>query len=447
MLAFDTADTILIVRVGYLAYRPGVEIIDGAVLCGLLSNVNVTMAQSESGSGVAFGTSEETRLVLRNLDTFVEQEVVPIAAELGETLTNPRLGHEPNGRLTDEVLDAIGRVRQKSADAGYYAMNMPTDVGGEDVSAVTWYRANKHLANSDVPLSNEVLAGPAGPKPLLAGAEGEQVEQYLEPAMRAEKTTAFAQTEPGAGSDSPNMSTRAEKDGDEWVMNGTKQWITNAPYADFVQVFARTTPKEEAGRHGGITCFIVEDDEFEVGSLNNAVGAVGRQAELRLDDVRVPDDRVLGDVDAAFYDAMGFLGLGRLEIGAQAIGSAEWLLDRATEFANDREAFGRSIGDFQSISHKIARGRATVYAADAAGLRCAWTLDGGDAAITESSILKWFATKVFWDVADDVVQVHGSGGLAEDNPFMDRLHQARIFRIVEGTDEIQLNTIASQYGL
>ncbi|GAA0468006.1 acyl-CoA/acyl-ACP dehydrogenase [Halococcus dombrowskii] len=405
------------------------------------------MGRSANDSGVAFDIDEETQLILRSLDEFVEQEVEPIAAELGETLTNPRLGHEPDGRLTDEVLDAIGRVRKRSAEAGYYAMNMPSDVGGEDVSAVTWYRANKRLATSAVPLSNEVLAGPAGPKPLLAAAESDQIENYLEPAMRAEKTTAFAQTEPGVGSDSPNMDTHAEKDGNEWVLDGTKQWITNAPYADFIQVFARTTPQAEAGRHGGITCFIVEDDEFELGSLNNAVGSVGRQAEVRLDDVRVPADRVLGDVDAAFYDAMGFLGLGRLEIGAQAIGSAEWLLDRATEFATDREAFDRSIGDFQAISHKIARGRANVYAADAAGLRCAWTLDGGDPAIAESSILKWFATNTFWEVADDVIQVHGSSGLAEENPFMDRLHQARIFRIVEGTDEIQLNTIASQYGL
>src|SRR5699024_7348484 len=291
---------------------------------------------------------------------------------------NPRLGHEPDGRLTDEVLDAIERVRKRSAEAGYYAMNMPSDVGGEDVSAVTWYRANKRLATSAVPLSNEVLAGPAGPKPLLAAAEGDQIEEYLEPAMRAEKTTAFAQTEPGVGSDSPNMDTHADKDGDEWVLDGTKQWITNAPYADFIQVFARTTPQAEAGRHGGITCFIVEDDELEFGSLNNAVGSVGRQAAVRLDDVRVSDDRVLGDVDSAFYDAMGFLGLGRIEIGARAVGSAEWLLDRATEFANDREAFDHSIGDFQAVSHKIARGRANAYAADAAGLRCAWTLDGGD---------------------------------------------------------------------
>jgi acyl-CoA dehydrogenase len=406
------------------------------------------MAQdAATPSGVSFETDEETDLILRSLDEFVEQEVEPIADELGETFTNPRLGHEPDGRLTDEVLDAIGEVRKRSAEAGYYAMNLPAEVGGEDVSTVTWYRTNRHLAGSGVPLANEVLAGPAGPKPLLAAAEGEQVETYLEPAMAAEKTTAFAQTEPSVGSDSPNMATTAEKDGDEWVLNGTKQWITNAPYADFVQVFARTTPQEGAGRHGGVTCFIVEADEYEVGALNNAVGAVGRQAELRFNDVRIPEDRVLGTVDSAFYDAMGFLGLGRLEIGAQAVGHTEWLLDQATEFANDREAFGRSIGEFQSISHKIARGRANNYAADAAGLRCAWTLDSGEPAIAESSMLKWLATNTFWEVADDVVQVHGSSGLAEENSFMDRLHEARIFRIVEGTDEIQLNTIASQFGL
>jgi acyl-CoA dehydrogenase len=402
-------------------------------------------------SGVSFETDEETNLILRSLDEFLEREVEPIAEELGETLTNPRLGHDPDGRLTDEMLDAIGEVREKSAAAGYYAMNLPKEVGGEGVSMVTWYRANRHLAGSGVPLANEVLAGPEGPKPLLARAEGEQVEEYLEPAMAGEKTTAFAQTEPGVGSDSPNMDTTAERAsghaGDGWVLNGTKQWITNAPYADFVQVFTRTTPQEEAGRHDGITCFIVESDEYEVGALNNAVGAVGRQAELRFDDVRIPEGRVLGTVDGAFHDAMGFLGLGRLEIGAQAVGHTEWLLDRATEFANDREAFGRSIGEFQSISHKIARGRANNYAADAAGLRCAWTLDRGEPAIAESSMLKWLATNTFWKVADDAVQVHGSSGLAEENPFMDRLHEARIFRIVEGTDEIQLNTVASQFGL
>jgi acyl-CoA dehydrogenase len=403
--------------------------------------------QGTSPAGVSFGTDQETRLILDSLAEFVEREVEPIEADLGEMLTNPRLGHEPDGRLTEEVLDAIREVREKSAEAGFYAMNLPETAGGEGVSTVTWYRANRAIAAMDSDLAGEVLAGPEGPKPLLAQAEGDQREEYLDPVVRAEKSTAFAQTEPSVGSDSPNMRTTAEKEGDEWVLSGEKQWITNAPYADFVQVFARTTPQAEAGRYGGITCFLVESEEYEVGALNNAVGSVGRQAEIRFEDVHLPESRVLGETGSAFYDAMGFLSLGRLELGAQAIGASEHLLEKCVEYAREREAFGRKIGEFQGISSMIARGRAKQYAADAAGLRCAWRMDQGEDAIEDASILKWFATDTFWQVADDAVQVHGSSGLAEENPFMDYLHTARVLRIVEGTDEIQLNTIAGQMGV
>jgi acyl-CoA dehydrogenase len=403
--------------------------------------------QGTSPAGVSFATDQETRLILDSLAEFVEREVEPIEADLGEMLTNPRLGHEPDGRLTEEVLDAIREVREKSAEAGFYAMNLPETAGGEGVSTVTWYRANRAIAAMDSDLAGEVLAGPEGPKPLLAQAEGDQREEYLDPVVRAEKSTAFAQTEPSVGSDSPNMRTTAEKEGDEWVLSGEKQWITNAPYADFVQVFARTTPQGETGRYGGITCFLVESEEYEVGALNNAVGSVGRQAEIRFEDVHLPESRVLGEPGSAFYDAMGFLSLGRLELGAQAIGASEHLLEKCVEYAREREAFGRKIGEFQGISSMIARGRAKQYAADAAGLRCAWRMDQGEDAIEDASILKWFATDTFWQVADDAVQVHGSSGLAEENPFMDYLHTARVLRIVEGTDEIQLNTIAGQMGV
>jgi acyl-CoA dehydrogenase len=173
----------------------------------------------------------------------------------------------------------------------------------------------------------------------------------------------------------------------------------------------------------------------------------GLQAELVFDDVRLSEDRVLGQPDAAFYNAMDFLSLGRLELGAEAVGLAENLIDHGVQYANDREAFGRPIGKFQGISHKIAKARAKTYAADAAGLRLAWSMDEGDQAIEESSIFKWFATNALWETADDIVGVHGGNGVAEDNPFMDHLQMARILRIVEGTDEIQLNTIAKQLGL
>jgi acyl-CoA dehydrogenase len=396
-------------------------------------------------SGVSFGVDEETRLILDNLEEFIEQEVRPIQEELGETYHNPRLRNTPEGHLDEAVVEAVETVRRRSAEAGYYAMNLPEDVGGGGVSNVTWYRAKKLVASSDVPLAEYALAGPEGPKPLLLLAEDEQVERYLEPVVRGEKSTAFAQTEPGVGSDSPNMDTTAERDGDEWVLNGSKQWITNAPHADFVQVFARTSPQDDAGRYGGITCFLVEADEYEVGSLNNAVGMEGVQAELHLDDVRLPEDRVLGAVDSGFYQAMDFLSLGRLELGAEAVGRAEFLLEEAADYARQREAFGRPIGKFQHISGKIARGRARTFAADAAGLRCAWLMDEGETPIEETSILKWFATDTLWQVADDTVQVHGANGLSEDNPYMEHLQFARILRVVEGTDEIQLNTIAKQF--
>ncbi len=402
---------------------------------------------TSSVAGVSFEVPEATQLLLESLHEFIEQEVKTREQALGETLTNPRRRHEIDGRLVPEVRTAISDIRQASADAGYYAMNLPEAVGGEDVSLVTWYRAKKHVSASASPLAKYALAGPEGPKPLLLQATGDQVDRYLRPTVQGKKTTAFAQTEPGVGSDSPNMSTTAERDGDEWVLNGQKQWITNAPYADFIQVFARTTPQAEAGRHGGITCFLVENDEYEVGAMNNAVGMEGWQAELRFDDVRLPDDRVLGTPDQAFYAAMDFLSLGRLELGAEAVGHAEFLIEQAREYATEREAFGQPIGEFQGISHQLAKAYAKTDAADAAGLWCAYQMATRDEAVLASSAFKWFATNVLWETADAVVGVHGANGLAEENQFMDRLEQARILRIVEGTDEIQLNTIAKRLGI
>jgi acyl-CoA dehydrogenase len=398
-------------------------------------------------AGVNFALDNETELILKSLDDFIEREVEPIKEKLGETWSNPRLRHQKDGKFVPDVQTALTEIRKRSAEAGFYAMNLPEEAGGGGISNVAWYRAVKHVARHGPGLTEFVLAGPEGPKPLLLQAEGQQVEEYLEPTIQAEKSTAFAQTEPGAGSDSPNMETSAEKVEDGWIINGIKQWITNGPYADFVQVFARTTPQEESGRYGGITCFLVESDEYEVGSINNAVGREGHQSELIFDDVFVPDDRVLGDVDTAFYAAMDFLSLGRLEICGQAVGYAESLLERGVDYATERTAFGQQIDEFQQISSKLASGRAKLWAADSTSLRCAWKMDSGEDAIEASSIAKWFTTNTLWELADDAVQVHGGNGLSEENGLMDHLLLARVLRIVEGTDEIQLNTIAGQLGL
>jgi acyl-CoA dehydrogenase len=393
-----------------------------------------------------FTHDEETRLVLDSFDEFVESEVVPIADRLDDRYTNPRKGREPDGRPSPDVVEAVEAVRRKSADAGFYAMNLPEDVGGGGVSTVTWYAAKKAAAAHECPLAGRALAGPEGPKPLLLDATDAQYETYVRPVIEGRASTAFAQTEPGAGSDSPAMATTAEREGDGWVVDGHKQWITNAPFADFVQVFARTSPAEE-GRYDGITCFIVERDEFELTGVNNAIGLGGWQGELAFDEVWIPDERVLGEVGDAFRSAMAFLSLGRLELGAEAVGVMDRLLDAGFEYASQREAFGRPIGDFQQVSAALARGRARAYAADAAGLRCAWKLDEGERAVEDTSIFKWFATRALWETADSVLQTHGSTGLVEGGEFANALARARVLRVVEGTDEIQLNTVARENGL
>lgn len=402
---------------------------------------------SPDNDTVPFEVDSETRMILDSIDEFIEQEVKPIENDLGETYTNPRLARRTNGLLVEEIVEAIKTIRKKSADTGFYAMIMPEEYGGDGVSDLTWYRVKKHVAAKGVGLHSMMLKGPEGPNPMLLHGTDEQIDEFLKPLIRGEKSAAFAQTEPGVGSDSPNMSTTAEKDGDEWVINGQKQWITNAPFCDFAQVLARTTPQSEAGRYGGVTCFLVKQDEFELGSVNNAVGLEGMQSEIILDDVRVPDSRVLGPVDEAFYIAMGFLAEGRMELGALAVGHSDFLLENCKQYAQDREAFGRPIGQFQQISTMIAEGRAKNYAADTAGLKLAWKMDQDEDVIEDGSIFHWFATQTFWEIADNAVQIHGANGLSEDNPFVDHLKMARVLRIVEGTDEIQLNTIAKQNGL
>ena len=399
-------------------------------------------------TGISFDVDEETQLILNSLDEFIEREVAPLEADLEAKVRNPRLGRRPNGQPTEEVIEAIREIRRKSGEAGFYAMRMPEEVGGENVSTATWYAAKRHIASKGRGLAEHVLKGPEGPNPLLLHADDDQAEQYLEPVVRGEKSTAFAQTEPEVGSDSPAMQTRAEQNGDEWVINGQKQWITNAAFCDFALILARTTPVEEVDqRYDGITCFIVTPDEFEIGSINNAIGLEGWQAEILLNDVTVPEKRVLGPVDGAFRDAMSLLTMGRLELGAEAVGYSQHLLEQSKEYARDREAFGQAIGKFQQISNMYAKGRAKTYMADTGGLRCAWNIDQGNDVVEEISIFHWFATNAFWQIADDAVQIHGANGLSEDNPFVDHLHLARVLRIVEGTDEIQLNTIAKQNGL
>jgi alkylation response protein AidB-like acyl-CoA dehydrogenase len=241
------------------------------------------------------------------------------------------------------------------------------------------------------------------------------------------------------------MDSTAEKDGDEWVINGNKYWITNGPYADFAMVFARTSG--EPGDYGGITCFLVNDDNpgYEVAKVHRTMGLTpGGQAELRFDDCRVPEDQVLGEVDEGFTAAMEWIGGGRINIAAAAVGNAQFLLDLAVDYARERETFGKPIGHRQGISFQIADLATDIEQARQLYRYAAWKIDQGDRARKEESMAKLRGAELQNKAADIAMQVYGGAGFMKDQPIERQYRSARVLRIFEGTDEIQKRTIARE---
>ncbi len=241
------------------------------------------------------------------------------------------------------------------------------------------------------------------------------------------------------------MDATAERDGDEWVIDGNKYWITNGPYADFAMVFARTSG--EKGEYGGITCFLVERDNpgYHVEKVHRTMGLTpGGQAELRFDDCRVGEDRVLGEVDEAFQTAMNWIGGGRIKIAANAVGTAQFLLDLAVEYARDRETFGKPIGHRQGVSFQLADLATDIEQVRQLYRYAAWKIQEGERARKEESMAKLRGAELANDAADVAMQVYGGAGFMKDTPIEREYRSARVLRIFEGTDEIQRRTIARE---
>jgi acyl-CoA dehydrogenase len=242
------------------------------------------------------------------------------------------------------------------------------------------------------------------------------------------------------------METRAEKDGDEWVIDGTKMWITNGTVADVSLVMAKTTPDEG---HRGITAFLVptETDGFRPTKIDNKLGIRASDlAEIVLEDVRVPEENVVGEVDEAFYQLMEFFADGRTSVAAQAVGAAQGALEAAVSYANEREQFDQKIADFQAISHKIAEMATQVEAARSLTYRAATEVEreNQEIAAKYSSMAKLFASEMAVDIADEGLQVHGGAGYVTDHAAERYYRDARITKIYEGTSEIQKNVIADR---
>lgn len=397
-----------------------------------------------------FNRSEEHQMIAKGLRSFIEKDVRPLDEENKRYLEDERARLNEDGSLVPEFKRVIQHVRRSSAKLGYYAMHMPEEVGGGAINRVGIALAYKEVFRYGPGLNVFTLSGAEGPSPMLLQLSQPQQEKFLQPLVRGEISTCFGLTEPEAGSDIKNLKTKAERKGDHYILNGMKTFISNAADADFAQVFAVTDPKtyKEQG-YMGVTAFIVERDRpgFQVGKINRSIIDDGGQAELIFENCKVPVENVIGQEGMGFYTAMGWLGIGRLNIASMSIGLAQYLIEKCVEYATQRTAFGNPISKYQHIRGMLAESAAELYAAEQMLLHAAWKMDQGDSIIKESSMVKWYATNMLFRLADRAVQIHGGMGVMKEIPIERVFRTARVLRIVEGTDEIQKETIAKSLGL
>ena len=303
----------------------------------------------------------------------------------------------------------------------------------------------EELWRADPGIGSAVGSAGFGSNMLIAYGDEWMKEEWLPEIAAGEAVSASAISEPAHGSNVAGIETRAEQDGDEWVIDGNKTWITNGSVADVAIVMTKTDP---GAGHRGITAFLVptDTDGFTAEKIDNKLGIRASDlAELRLDDVRVPEGNVVGEVNEGFYQLMEFFASGRTSVAAQAVGAAQGALDAAREYATEREQFDQPIAEFQAIRHKLAEMATDVDAARSLAYRAASAVESdADDAVRLASMAKLFASEHAVDVADEAIQVFGGAGYVTDHPAERYYRDARITKIYEGTSEIQKNIIADR---
>ena len=377
-----------------------------------------------------FALTDEQEMIVDTIRTFVDRELVPHEDDV------ERLGEVPP--------DLVKGIRRRSLDAGIYAANMPTEFGGGGLDNLTMAMVDRAFGWTQYALHYIV----ARPSNILQACTGDQVEDYLAPTVRGERVDCLAMSEPGAGSDVRGMSCRAERQGDDYLINGTKHFISHADLADYTILFAATGEEQTArGPKKLITAFLVDHDTpgFEMASGYNCVSNRGyHNMILNFDDCRVPASKVLGEEHEGFDVANAWLGATRLQVAAICLGRADRALSVATEWAASREQFGQQIGKFQGVSFKLADMRTKLTEAELMTYRAAWRMDldrmtDGDAAMAKIS-----STEMLQFVADEAIQILGGMGLMDELPLERIWRDARVDRIWDGTSEIQRHIISRE---
>jgi alkylation response protein AidB-like acyl-CoA dehydrogenase len=365
---------------------------------------------------------EELRASLRR---FAEEQVAPHAAEVDERAEYPWKSFEAY------------------RDSGFIGIPYPVEHGGDGGDMVAYALLVEEVARVCASSSLFVLISRLACAPILNHGSADLQARVVPKVVAGDWQGSYCLSEPQAGSDVSAMSTRAVRDGDSYVLNGRKAWITNAGISDFYTVFAKTDP--DATR-GGISVFVVEKDSpgFAVGKLENKMGVRGSPTgELLLDDVTIPVTNLIGEEGAAFGYAMQALDGSRPIVGAQAVGIAQGALDAAARYATERSQFGSKVADFQGIQFMLAEMATKLEAARLLVYRACSMLDAGAPGVSKAAAMaKWFASDTAMQVTTDAVQVLGGVGYVRDFPVERMMRDAKVTQIYEGTNQVQRIVVA-----
>ncbi|WP_158056312.1 acyl-CoA dehydrogenase family protein [Halorussus halophilus] len=375
-----------------------------------------------------FGLSDEQKQIREEVRRFAENEIAPVAKE-----------YDVEEKYPWDVMD-------KAAEMGLLGAHIPLDYGGAGYSNLESAIITEELFAVDAGIGLCITSAAFGADAIMQFGTDDQKERFLRPIAEGEQIMGAAISEPDTGSDVSSVSTSAEKDGDEWVINGNKMWITNGSVGDFYVVLCQTDPDAD-GRYNGFSQIVVESDRdgFESEKITGKLGIRSSDtAELILDDVRVPEENLIGTRGMGFLQQMQFFDETRTAVAAQGVGIAKGASEAALDYAEEREQFGRQIGDFQAIQHKLADMHTRTEAARNLTYKAAWNVDQGEDITKLASMAKEFASRVAVDVANEAVQIHGGAGYVNDFPVERFYRDAKITQIYEGTTEIQKNIIARE---
>ena len=376
-----------------------------------------------------FQLSEEQELLVKSVQAFVNKELLP---------------HEEEVDRQDIVSKELAaELRRKAQDAGLYAFNMPKEGGGPGLDFVSQALIERELSKCSWALHVNV----GRPSNILMACQGDQIDEYLKPCVTGDKVDCFALTEPGAGSDANSISTKANKDGDDFILNGSKHFISHAGEADFVILFAVTgTHEHQKGyTRNEVTAFLVDSNSKGL-TIRRGPKCVSNRGyhtfELFFDDCRISSRKVLGEVGKGWSVANEWLTAGRVMVAANCVGQAQRALDASISWSADRNQFGKPIGDFQAIQWMLADIATEIDAARLMVRRAAWTGDHGLPLTLASSQAKLFASEAATRAAMKAIQIHGGYGYTREFPVERYLRDAKLLEIGEGTSEVQRLVIA-----